>query len=152
MKKSVVLWSVWLLIAVVTISCSKHDVIYFTDLPSQAQAFLQKYFPENLVATAEKHGDEPTYEVTLDNGYEIDFYSDGRWQEIDSNNAILPSEVIMGVLPENIREYLEEEYPTSGVSAIERSEAGYNVQLATTPPTEIFVDPAGNITVNWAYW
>lgn len=151
MKKSLLFWGAILTIIYCISACSKHDTIYFTDLPSQAQAFLQQYFPDNLVATAEKHGSEPTYEVTLDNGYEIVFYSDGRWQEIDSRNAILPSEVILGVLPETIRDYLEEQFPTAGVSAIERSEAGYNIQLATTPPTEIYFDPAGNVTVNWEY-
>lgn len=141
-----------IVVAVVTLfACNKHETIYFADLPAQARAFLQKYFPENLVAGAERHNEEPRYEVILDNGYEIDFYSDGRWQEIDSRHAILPEELIQGVLPEKIRNYLEEEYPLAGVSAIERSEAGYNIEIAATPAIDLYFDPMGNVTTEWDY-
>lgn len=149
MKRVVTAIAASLLLVIGYISCSEHDSIYFTDLPSEAQAFIQKYFPDNLVAKAERHHSEPRYEVTLDNGYEIDFYSDGLWQEIDSYHAILPADLIQGVLPENIRNYLASEFPQAGVSAVERSSAGYNIELATTPTVELYFDPTGNVTVNW---
>ena len=101
------------------------------------------------MASAERHDDEPLFEVTLDNGYEIDFYSDGSWQEIDSKAAILPADLIQGVLPEKIRSYLEENYPLAEVSAIERSSIGYAVKLATTPTTELYFDLDGDIAIYW---
>lgn len=151
MKKYIYLLAIIISAGVAFFACNKHDTIYFTDLPAQAQAFLQKYFPDNLVATAERHKEEPVYDVILDNGYEIDFYSDGRWQEIDSRHAILPAELIQGVLPEKIRNYLEEQYPLAGVSAIERSSAGYNIEISATPSINIYFDPMGNVTTEWDY-
>ncbi|MBR2378202.1 MAG: PepSY-like domain-containing protein [Bacteroidaceae bacterium] len=148
MKKLIILSTI-LLTGIVYVACSKHDAIYFADLPAEAQAFLLKYFPDNLVAKAEQHDEEPRYEVILDNGYEIDFYGDGRWQEIDSRHAILPAELIQGVLPEKIRNFLEQEYPLAGVSAIERSAAGYNIELAATPSIELYFDPVGNVMTDW---
>lgn len=149
MKRPILTFVALLMMCIGYLACNKHDVIYFTDLPTAAQNFLQKYFPDNLVASAERHSDEPLFEVTLDNGYEIDFYSDGSWQEIDSKAAILPADLIQGVLPENIRSYLAENYPLAEVSAIERSSVGYVVKLATTPTTELYFDPDGNIAVYW---
>lgn len=149
MKRPILTIAALLMMCIGYLACNKHDVIYFTDLPTAAQNFLQKYFPDNLVASAERHKDEPLFEVTLDNGYEIDFYSDGNWQEIDSKAAILPADLIQGVLPQNIRTYLEDNYPLAEVSAIERSSIGYLVKLATTPATELYFDPDGNIAVYW---
>lgn len=149
MKKVIIAIATTLLLVLGYTACNEHDAIYFTDLPSEAQAFLQQYFPDNLVAKAERHNSEPRYEVTLDNGYEIYFYNDGRWQEINSRQAILPAEVIQGVLPENIRQYLAENFGQDGVSAVQRSSAGYNIELATTPAVELYFDPVGNVTVSW---
>lgn len=151
MKRHIATFIILILMGIAFTACNKHDSIYFTDLPSEAQAFIQQYFPENLVVAAERHNEEPRYEVKLDNGYEIDFYSDGRWQEIDSRHAILPAELIQGILPENIRSYIEQEYPEAGISAIERSATGYNIELATTPSVELFFDPMGNVTTDWEY-
>lgn len=149
MKRQVWIIATIFIVCASYMACNKHEVIYFTDLPAAAQAFLQRYFPDNLVASAERHDDEPFFEVTLDNGYEINFYSDGGWQEIDSKAAILPADLIQGVLPEKIRSYLEENYPLAEVSAIERSSVGYAIKLATTPTTELYFDLDGNIAVYW---
>ena len=88
MKRQILIIATILIVCSGYLACNEHETIYFTDLPATAQAFLQKYFPDNLVASAERHDEEPLFEVRLDNGYEIDFYSDGRWQEIDSKAAI----------------------------------------------------------------
>ena len=151
MKKYIIISTILFLTGVVFFACNKHDAIYFADLPAEAQAFLLKYFPDNLVVTAERHDEEPLCEMILDNGYEIDFYGDGRWQEIDSRHAILPAELIQGILPEKIRNYLEEEYPLAGVSAIERSSAGYNVEISATPSIDLYFYPMGNVTTEWDY-
>lgn len=149
MKKLIFASTATLLLCMCCMACSDHDSVYFDDLPSAAQSFLQQYFPNNVVTQAERHKEEPRYEVTLDNGYEIDFYGDGRWQEIDSNNAVLPSQLIKGVLPDNIIYYMASEYPEFEVSAIERSAAGYNIELATTPTITLYFDPTGNVLESW---
>ena len=149
MKRRIIAWTTLMLLCIGWIACSEHDSVYFDDLPSEAQTFLQRYFPNNVVTQAERHKEEPRYEVTLDNGYEIDFYGDGRWQEIDSNHAVLPSDLIKGVLPDNIIYYLASEYADFEVSAIERSSAGYNIELATTPTITLYFDPTGNVLVHW---
>ena len=146
MKRHILSIAALLILCIGYLSCNKHDNIYFADLLSTAQAFLQKYFPDNLVASAERHSDEPCFEVTLDNGFEIDFYSDGRWQEIESHHAILPAELVQGVLPEKIRSYLEENYPLAAISSIERSSVGYAIELDVTPTTYIFFDLEGNVS------
>ncbi len=130
------------------VACNKDDGIYFTDLPAAAQSFLEKYFPENRVVTASKHVEEPVYEVSLDNGYEIDFYSDGRWQSVDSRHAVLPVELAEALLPSNAIAYISGNFPADGISAVERSSAGYNVELATEPVVTLYFDPLGNVTEN----
>lgn len=150
MKNSLFSFAISLFLCLFSWACTEeHDSVYFEDLPSEAQAFLQQYFPNNTVSSAERHDEEPRYEVTLDNGYEIDFYGDGRWQEIDSNHSALPSELIKSVLPQTIIDYLNSEYADFEVSAIERSSAGYNIELATTPPITLYFDPTGNVLVHW---
>lgn len=149
MKRQILIIATILIVCSGYLACNEHETIYFTDLPATAQAFLQEYFPDNLVASAERHDEEPLFEVRLDNGYEIDFYSDGRWQEIDSKAAILPAQLIQGVLPEKIRNYLEENYPLAGISCIARTSVGYVVELATTPTTELYFDLDGNIAIHW---
>lgn len=132
------------------VACNKHDSIYFTDLPDAAQVFLQKNFPDNVVTSAEEHKSEPRYEVMLDNGYEIYFYADGRWQEIDSQNAILPSQLVKSVLPQSILDYLASEFANDEVSAVSRSSAGYNIKLSLVPALVLYFDPLGNVLEDWS--
>ncbi len=147
MKKLICKCVVLALFCFSAIACNEHESIYFDDLPAVTQTFILKYFPDNKVAYVERHSQEPCYEVTLDNGYEIDFYKDGTWQSIDSRHAILPADLIDNILPENIRSYLQQQWATYAVCAVERSESGYNVELYSTPEVTIYFDSLGNATV-----
>ncbi len=149
MKKVIFSFLFVTLMCIGFLACDKHESIIFTDLPSESQAFIQKYFPNVLVNEVEKYKEEPLYEVKLNNGFELSFYGDGRWQEIDGNRAILPATLIQDVLPQGILDYLAREYTNVGVTAVERSSAGYNIELSMTPTITLYFDPSGDVLIDW---
>lgn len=115
-------------------SCSDNDkdspevVIGVKDLPSEAQSFLNTYFPNINASKIEQQSisDITMYEVELANGYEVEFDSQGVWQEVSApDNMTIPS----GIAPENIEEYVNTNYSDYGINEINKTGAGYNVEV-----------------------
>ena len=77
------------LMAIITFSLTacadRHQMIGVSDLPAQAQAFIQKHFNISDIAYIERDQDGIHYEynVYLKNAAEIDFDYQGNLQSID---------------------------------------------------------------------
>lgn len=97
--------------------------IPFSQLPIITQKFLAGYYDEFDFITIKKEVDdkEITYKVYLTNGVKIEFDYTGMWTEIDGNDeAPIPNNLI----PINIINFLDIEYPTFVVTEIEVNKNG----------------------------
>lgn len=115
-------------------SCSDKDdeeleqTITISQLPSQAQTFLNQYFADVKAKSIEKQYITTIvmYKVELVNDFEIMFNSDGVWQEVDApDNKTIPT----GIAPSAIEEYVNSNYPDYGINEINKTGEGYNVEL-----------------------
>ena len=73
-------------IMAVTVDLIDRDSFISADqLPTAAKTYLQKYFPDGNVAYAKIKNDivKTTYEVGVNNGYELEFTSDGMLLDVD---------------------------------------------------------------------
>lgn len=128
-------------------SCSSDDnpvmetVIEYDRLPQSSKSFISAYYPSTAVTKVERDNDDGiiTYEVTLANGHEVTFNSDGEWVEIDApDGQSIPFEV----LPPAIADYLNINYQGYGVNDITRTGFGYEVELVTG--VDLLFDSQGN--------
>ena len=146
MKK--ILWSFLVLVGLVALSsCDDDKQVDFKTLPASIQEFVGTYFADVKVIKSEKDDEEPRYKVWLSNGFELKFYKDGGWQEVDGNWQVLPSALQMGILPGNLLPYTATEYPDAGIVEAARYSWGYQVELNTAPAIELHFNNDGEITM-----
>ena len=107
-----------------TMSADDDDrVITFDQLPQAAQTFLKANFANKvpLVVTA----DWDDYTIRYESGEKIEFNRSGDWKDIECYNNKVPSSVI----PEQIVNYVKQNYPGKSVIKIERHRSVYEVKL-----------------------
>ena len=108
------------------VSCK--DIIISPDkLPVAAQSFIKEYFPETAISYAKKDADltKTTYEVTLQDGTEIDFNSKGEWDKVDCKRAAVPAALV----PAFIAEYVQTSFPGQIIVKIDKERYGYEIEL-----------------------
>jgi len=150
MKKTFLTSFVALSILLSTTSCSNDDdntpntqtVIEPTALPSSAKTFTETYFPNALYKSSVKLN-TPTvngtvYDISLANGFEIDFDAAGNWTEIDGGNQAIPTALI----PAKINAYVTENYPDLFVVQIENEKTKYDIELSNG--LDLVFTPAGD--------
>lgn len=93
----------------ITACADRHQMIGVSDLPTQAQAFIQKHFNISDIAYIERDRDGIHYEynVYLKNSTEIDFDHHGNLQSIDCKRTSVPE----GIVPEAIISFISSHYP-----------------------------------------
>ena len=107
-----------------TMSADDDDrVITFDQLPQAAQTFLKTHFATKvpLLVTA----DWDDYTIRYESGEKIEFNKSGDWKDIECYNNKVPSNVI----PEQIVNYVKQNYPGKSVIKIERHRSVYEVKL-----------------------
>lgn len=87
-------------------------------LPKEGTAFVQAYFKDQKVKSIYKvqANKNYKYEVTLDNGTEIEFTDRGRWTEVEGNNNAVPT----GFLKAATIAYLKANYANQKITEIEK--------------------------------
>jgi uncharacterized protein YuzE len=115
-----------LFIAAPLVSC-QDKIITVKELPTVAQTFISEYFPDVAVSFAKKDRElmKTTYEVTLQDGTEIDFNSKGEWDKVECKRAAVPSELV----PANIAEYVETSFPGQVIVKIDKEPYGIEIEL-----------------------
>lgn len=138
MKKTFITSLFALSILLSTTSCDNNDdttpttqtVIEAAALPSSAKTFTETYFPNAVYKSTVKLNNPSLngtiYDVSLSNGYEIDFDANGNWTEIDGGNNAIPTALI----PEKINAYIAANYPGLFVVQIENEKTKYDVELS----------------------
>ena len=121
-------------------SC-KDTIISPDQLPAAAQAFIKEHFPESTISFAKKDAElsGTTYEVTLQDGTEIDFNSKGEWDKVDCKRAAVPAALI----PAFIAEYVQTSFPGQIIVKIDKERYGYEIELGND--LELKFDKNGNL-------
>jgi hypothetical protein len=94
-------------------------------LPANAKAFVTTHFKGQKIIYAEKEWG--IYECHLNDGTQIDFYKKGEWKKIDCNDFKAVPDVL---IPEVIKQYVNENFPESIITKIEKERYGYDIELS----------------------
>lgn len=123
MKKQVFL----VLLAVLTVglfaSCNKFNLFGDNELPTNAQQFINQYFPNSTILYSEKDGAH--YDVKLSGNVELEFDLNGNWIEVDCNTNPVPA----GIVPTEIADYVATNYPNNFIVKISRHNQHYEIEL-----------------------
>ena len=108
-------------------SCDDEKSISFDKLPQAAQQFVLQNFPTTSVVRVirEKDDGRKDYEVTLNNGTQIDFDESGAWTHLESHFNPLP----LTFLPQALQTDLAQRYPTNTIHEIDLQLGGYELDL-----------------------
>ena len=91
-------------------ACADHyQQITYSELPAQAQIFIQKHFNQEDISHIERdrEGIHYEYNVYLKNATEIDFDHQGNLQSIDCKRTNVPE----GIVPEVIMSFISLHHP-----------------------------------------
>lgn len=92
--------------------------ITFDRLPSSSQQMIEKNFPNQSISLIKMESElsGKSYEVIFTNGNKVEFDRKGAWKEINCKFTELPQ----GVVPTKIKEHVNQHYPNTKITKIER--------------------------------
>ncbi len=131
MKKFVLGTFLMFFLMVCFTACKDDDddiVIGVDQLPTEAKAFINLHFSAQSITKVEqeKDGDVVTgYDVTLNNGVNLDFDAQGRITQVESNSK-LPDAIV----PAKILLYVSQNYPGVFINEWERRATEQEVGLS----------------------
>lgn len=115
MKRTFLATVLSIVFALVAVACHSSDEkeIGYTELPVQAQQFVQQYFSSAAYTYVEKEKDNGKweYEATLSDGTKIDFNNKGEWKSVDCKFSALPSGIILDVIAADIAKRYPSQQP-----------------------------------------
>ena len=129
MKKLLSIIAIFLLTVIAVQDLSAKDTpITFEQLPAKAQAFVKQHFKVNDIASVWKDDDfhDQDYKVYFNDGTQIEFYSNGDWEEVKTRTQAVPAKLI----PNGIAQYVKKTYPQTDIYKIQTTRYGYEVELA----------------------
>ena len=96
-----------------TACADRHQTVAYSEIPVQAQAFIEKYFKSSDVAYIERELENLHFEynVYMKNGAEIEFDHQGNLKSIDCRVSAIPE----GIVPEVIAHYVALHYPNHSI-------------------------------------
>ena len=120
----------YIIALVFTLSSCEDRNIKESKLPTQTREFISAYFLGVGFMHAEKEKDNgvTTYDVTLDNGVELEFAESGEWISVDCQFTVMPEGIVL-LLPEKLNAYLAKTHPTSLIVSIDKYMGGYEISL-----------------------
>lgn len=118
---------IFLFIVGVTQLQAKDVPATFRELPNKAQTFLNNHFSALKISYVikDKGFFSTEYEVTLENGVQVEFNQDGDWKSVDGQDRSIPTAFI----PTKITKYIKEKFPNMTISKIEKDSQKYEVEL-----------------------
>ena len=110
------------------VSANSNRPISVDNLPQKAQQFIKKYFSQVRVTYATEDRDilSKEYEVMFAEGTKVDFSSNGEWKSVECKGVAVPA----GVVPQQINEYVKQNYSNAKVVKIDRDRNDYEVSLS----------------------
>ena len=122
-----------LLLSTVTAAYSYEKEFNPNNLPKNIKSFIATNFPdEKIVEATTEHNDIngalEEYEVKFSSDVKIDFDAKGEWTEIDCFGTLVP--LPRAVIPADILQYVELNYPGLAIEEIKREKGRYEVLLS----------------------
>ena len=102
--------------------------ITIEQLPQKAQQFLKKYYPQEGLSFAK----EDSYwmskenEVVLTKGAKKEFAATGVWKRVERKADAVPADIV----PQQIKDYVKQNYPDARITKIDRDRRDYEVSLS----------------------
>ena len=129
MKKTLLILAILLISAFALRAEDAHRIITFEELPVKAQEFVTTHFSGQTIrfVRIEIEVTKTEYTVRFENGMEIEFNSNGDWDEVESHAECLPT----GFLNDNILNYLTQNYPNCCVHEISKGRHKFEIELDT---------------------
>ena len=66
------------------------------------------------------------YEVVLTNGVKIEFAANGEWKSVERKADAVPADIV----PQQIKDYVKQNYPDARITKIDRDRRDYEVSLS----------------------
>lgn len=106
-------------------SCDKETVIPVQDVPSEIQGYVSMHFPaDSIIRAVKEKGESELFEITLSNGFKLEFNAHYEIIDIDGN-AKLPDSVIQS----SILDYVSSNYSAYYIIGWEIQGDNQEVQL-----------------------
>ncbi|AXP09317.1 PepSY-like domain-containing protein [Campylobacter hepaticus] len=115
---------------------AKDMVIPANELPQNAQEFIAKNFQNTQIVLVKK--DLDSYEVTLNDGTEIDFMFNGEWKDLDGKHKALPYSILPVVM-----EKISNTELSSYIVELSKEVNGYKFKFNNG--IKVYTDMQGNI-------
>ncbi|MGO3109620.1 PepSY-like domain-containing protein [Sphingobacterium sp. JB170] len=109
---------------------AQEKAIAVNQMPPAAQEFVKKHYDVKSVSYVileDERFSGKEYKVAFTDGTELEFDSKGRWTEIDAQRQAVPAVIV----PENIRNYVNQSFPNNKIVQISRSSRKYEVELTS---------------------
>ena len=132
MTKKILIIAATILMSIGTLMADNDRIIDQKELPVKAKEFISTYFSNENVTYAKLDKDifENRYEVYLKNGVKIAFFKNGEWKEVDAESASVTFEMPEGLIPIQLRQYVEANYTGIRIKSIEKDGRFTDVSLA----------------------
>ncbi|EHB5221332.1 PepSY-like domain-containing protein [Campylobacter coli] len=118
-----------------TVLFARDIIVPASELPRNAQDFISKNFKTTQIALVKK--DIDSYDVTLNDGTEIDFIITGEWKEVDGKYKALPNSILPNIMPKISAS------SNAQIIEVSREISGYKFELSNQ--LKIYTDAQGNI-------
>ncbi|HGG0310236.1 TPA: PepSY-like domain-containing protein [Campylobacter coli] len=118
-----------------TVLFARDIIVPASELPRNAQDFISKNFKTAQIALVKK--DIDSYDVTLNDGTEIDFIITGEWKEVDGKYKALPNSILPNIMPKISAS------SNAQIIEVSREINGYKFELSNQ--LKIYTDTQGNI-------
>ncbi|AJC84609.1 PepSY-like domain-containing protein [Campylobacter peloridis] len=119
-----------------SVAFARDIVVGVNALPANSKSFIQKYFTGSNIALVKQ--DIDSFDVYLDNGTELEFFTNGDWKEIDAKYRPIDT----SFLNPNILATIKKMHPNASIIKVEKEIQGYKFKLNNM--MEIYTDMNGN--------
>ncbi|EDI8388252.1 hypothetical protein GD547_04965 [Campylobacter coli] len=118
-----------------TVLFARDIIVPASELPRNAQDFISKNFKTAQIALVKK--DIDSYDVTLNDGTEIDFIITGEWKDVDGKYKALPNSILPNIMPKISAS------SNAQIIEVSREINGYKFELSNQ--LKIYTDAQDNI-------
>lgn len=124
MKKMILVIAVSLSL-LLTVGCDKETIISEQEIPTEVKVYISAHFPSSSIIRAIKEkGESERYEITLSEGFKLEFDSNNKIIDIDG-----PPKLPDSVIPSTIHNYVNSNYPGNHIIGWEIQSNNQEVQL-----------------------
>ena len=111
-----------------TASADNDKLVNKSELPVQAQKFIDANFAGIKLTYAKLERDflDRSYEVVLADGTKLEFTVKGAWKDVDCRYSEVPAAIV----PNAIKDYVQQNYPGEKVLKIEHENGFYELTLS----------------------